>query len=128
MNDTQVRIAFYDDVGRILSMSQCPVTTSDEFIRLNEGAWGWAGMVVPEGTNPTTHYINEGVVSERPDPPTSLSELPIPCEVEVYSKTLGTSDSYAVDDGSFEYDDVPGNYTITVRAWPHSDAVFEIEV
>lgn len=68
------------------------------------------------------------VVRPRPSAPTSLLDLPYPATVTVRSNALGTSESYTVEDGSFEYSDAPGRYTITVQAWPHLDATFEVDL
>jgi hypothetical protein len=67
-------------------------------------------------------------VRRRPPAPASLLALPVPATVTVRSNALGTSETYTVEDGSFEYSDAPGRYTITVQAWPHRDATFEVEL
>ena len=58
----------------------------------------------------------------------SLEALPVPATVTVTCRATGSTNRYLVEDGSFEYDDLPGVYDITVSAWPHHDACFVLEI
>lgn len=78
-----------------------------------------------------TDYVDLGgsepVIRPRPTI-ASLESLPLPAEVTVRCATTAAEDTYTVTDGSFEYADMPGRYTVTVRAWPWRDATFELEL
>ncbi len=62
----------------------------------------------------------------RPPGPTSLLDLPVPCTVTVKSLSLNTEETYEVDDGVFEYDDLPGSYQMTVKSFPALESVIEV--
>ncbi|MBK3798647.1 hypothetical protein GAY33_05275 [Azospirillum brasilense] len=115
----------FDAQGRILGTGGCAL--SDYRHQLQPGDAG----ILPQAADLLGDYVDltsdELMVRRRPVI-TSLQALPIPATVTVTSLTLGTSDTYEVTDGSFDYDDVPGRYRVTVSAWPHLDATFEIEV
>ncbi len=115
----------YDAQGRILGTGGCAL--SDYRHQIQPGDFG----IVPQSADYHRDYVDlsgdEVMVRRRPTI-AGLDALPIPATVTVTSVTLGTSETYEVTDGSFEYEDAPGAYRITVSAWPHLDATFEIEV
>ena len=48
--------------------------------------------------------------------------------VDVTCAVTGITKSYTVDDGSFQYEDLPGIYRVTVRRFPYLDFVTEIRL
>ncbi|QCN96673.1 hypothetical protein D3093_15135 (plasmid) [Azospirillum argentinense] len=122
---TSARFTRFDAQGRILGTGGCAL--SDYRHQLQPGDAG----ILPQGADLLCDYVDmtgdELMVRRRPVI-TSLQALPIPATVTVTSLMLGTSDTYEVTDGTFSYQDVPGLYHITVTAWPHLDASFDIEV
>lgn len=113
----------FDAQGRILGTGGCAL--ADYRHQQQPGDHG----IVPYAADLERDYVDlsgaETVVRPRPTI-AGLDALPVPCTVTVTSLTLGTSETYEVTDGSFEYDDLPGAYRITVSAWPHRDATFEV--
>lgn len=94
-------------------------------------------QTVPGCTRLQAHAdVSRDYVDVSVDPPVvrprpvieSLSALPIPCTVTVRCLTTGTERTYEVDDGCFEYSDLPGRYRLTAKSWPYHDAIFEVEV
>lgn len=69
----------------------------------------------------------EPVIRPRPTIQ-GLNSLPQGSTVEVLCVTTGSVKSYTVDDGSFEYVDLPGTYRLTVRRWPYMDFITEIRL
>lgn len=69
----------------------------------------------------------EPAVRPRPEIE-SLDALPIPATVTVTCRASGAVGTYTVEDGSFDYDDLPGTYDVRVSAWPHHDAHFVLEI
>ncbi len=115
----------FDTAGRILGTGGCAL--SDYRHQLRPGDAG----ILPQAADMARDYVDmsgaELVVRRRPAIP-GLHALPIPATVTVTSVTLGTSETYTVEDGRFDYEDAPGAYRIAVSAWPHLDAAFDIEV
>mgnify|MGYP001439555058 CR=1 FL=1 len=113
----------FDAQGRILGTGGCAL--ADYRHQLQPGDHG----ILPQAADLLRDYVDlsgeEIMVRKRPVI-AGLDALPVPATVTVTSLTLGTSDTYEVIDGSFDYDDVPGRYRITVSAWPHLDATFEV--
>lgn len=67
------------------------------------------------------------VVRARPEIE-SLDALPIPSTVTVTCRASGTVGTHTVEDGSFDYEDLPGTYDVVISAWPHHDAHFILEI
>ena len=115
----------FDAAGRILGTGGCAL--SDYRHQLRPGDAG----ILPQASDLARDYVDmsgaELVVRRRPAI-AGLHALPIPATVTVTSVTLGTSETYEVTDGVFDYQDAPGLYRVAVTAWPHLDAVFDIEV
>ncbi len=57
-----------------------------------------------------------------------LDDLPSPCTVTVRCRATGTERRYVVSDGSFDYQDAAGFYSLTVSAWPYQEANFDLEI
>lgn len=122
---TGARFTRFDAQGRILGTGGCAL--SDYRHQLQPGDAG----ILPEAADPLRDYVDltgEEIMVRRRPAIAGLDALPVPCTVTVTSAALGTSETYTVEDGRFEYRDVPGLYRITVTAWPHLDASFAIEV
>lgn len=115
----------FDAQGRILGTGGCALP--DYRHQLQPGDFG----IIPQSADLLADYVDLSgdEVMVRPRPAIAgLDALPIPATVTVTSVALGTSETYEVTDGRFEYEDAPGAYRIAVSAWPHRDATFEIEV
>lgn len=122
---TAARFTRFDLEGRILGTGGCAL--SDYRHQLQPGDAG----ILPQAADPLCDYVDltgEEIMVRRRPVIAGLDALPVPCTVTVTSAALGTSETYTVEDGRFEYHDAPGSYRLTVSAWPYLDAAFDIEV
>lgn len=126
---TMTQFALYDpSSGRIATVVSLPDSHAEEAMQRLATAQGQMAIPCPPDTSSTLHWVDGGLIAERPAAPHSLDALPSPCHVEVYSHALGSIENYEVTDGSFRYVDLPGTYTITVRAFPWKDAEFTVDL
>lgn len=114
-------VSFYDAAGRIVGVmsgpSDCIVATGQH----NQHQW------VEGGGDPETHYVAQGVLTQRPEIPavlsgTSLSGLPVPCTI-----TIGGVDYPCQESVAELAFDQPGTYRVIVQAWPYLNKEFSIE-
>ncbi|BAI75206.1 hypothetical protein AZL_b05430 (plasmid) [Azospirillum sp. B510] len=121
--------ALYDPAsGRIATVVSLPNRHTEEAMRRLAAAHEQKAIPCSPDTSSTLHWVEDGLIAERPAAPRNLDALPCPCRVEVYSHALETTETYEVTDGCFRYADLPGTYTITVRAFPWKDAEFTVDL
>lgn len=122
---SKITRVFFDPLtGRIKNF----VVASSAFIPPEEvGPPEW--IITDEIPHPPTQYVVDGAIVPRPANPArfvastrTLKDLPIPCRILVNSTTYECSDATA------ELDLGPGEYRITVIAWPYLDDNFTIRV
>lgn len=82
---------------------------------------------VQEYINGLNHYVNEGLIKERPNQNTEwttnkLINLPVPCTVFI------NNTSYSVEVSEIELELDSGNHTIRVEAFPYKDKTYEVSV
>jgi hypothetical protein len=124
-SETNTDLVFYKpETGEILQVAGCGPAEL-EFFQLP----GCARLQVKADVK--RDYVDltgsEPVVHPRPEIE-SLDALPIPATVTVTCRASGAIGTYTVEDGSFDYDDLPGTYDVHVSAWPHHDAHFVLEI
>ena len=121
----------YEPNGRVHGVVTAPAQFAEEILGGTIADRDLNALDVTDGLlDPLQSYVDletGRLIPLRPAP-TSLLDLPVPATVTVRSVALGTSETYTVEDGSFDYSDAPGRYAITVQAWPHLDATFEVEL
>lgn len=108
-----------DAAGKILRWGHCP----EEDVQLQ--AQGDEQTVLGEG-NPATHYVANGKIATRPASSATLTgatltNLP-PCDIRLNGQT------YRCEDGQANLSLPPGEYRVTVSAWPCLDANFTVRV
>ncbi len=118
-----IKFIHYDSQGEIQGSGYCPPGQLAVYQRE-----GLTLLEVGELVNHKDSYFDFKTQSVLPRPtmPLTLNDLPIPCAITVKSKVLGTSETFNVDDGSFEYEDTPGVYELTLKAFPYLDGKLEI--
>lgn len=124
-SETKTDLVFYKpDSGEIVQVAGCGPAEL-EFFQLP----GCARLQVMADVK--RDYVDlsgpEPIVRQRPEIE-SLDALPIPATVTVTCRASGAVGTYRVEDGSFDYDDLPGIYDLHVSAWPHHDAHFVLEI
>lgn len=117
-------LVFYDEAGRIVQTMVCSPIDLDRAhfsgcTRLQAKGSHFDDYVDLTGSDP--------VVRPRPEIE-SLDALPTPATVIVTCRASGAVGTYTVEDGSFDYDDLPGTYDVRVNSWPHHDAHFVLEI
>ncbi|KAA0573369.1 hypothetical protein [Azospirillum sp. Sh1] len=123
--DTEISLVFYrPNSGEIVQVAGCgPAELA--FFQLP----GCARLQAK--ADPKSDYVDLSgpapVVRARPEIE-HLGALPIPATVTIACRTTGATSTYTVEDGSFEYDDLPGVYDVHVSAWPYHDAHFVLEI
>jgi len=94
-------------------------------------------VVTDESFDPANSYFLHGVLNKKPIQQTTLSNIPViangvDCGVLQYLPTPCTvsmnGEVYEVTDGLLELSfDTPGEYQVTVSAFPYLDKTFTIE-
>jgi hypothetical protein len=104
-------------INHVLSGDQSVIdlnkSTSSNWV---EGAW-----------DGETHYVLDGVATERPANPATLdgltlNNLPVPCKIVINSTYYDCTD----DTAELEFD-YAGTYKVIIEAFPYLNAEFEIE-
>jgi len=121
-----VAFTTYDGEGRIHGVGTC---AADVVAYQTGGRPGLA--VIAAEAHHLTDYVDlsgEAPAVRRRPTIAGLDQLPDGAVVEVRCLITGSTKSYTVDDGSFQYDDLPGTYRVTVRRFPYMDFVTEIRL
>lgn len=108
--------AKYDDSGRVLFNADVP----ESMIELQ------GGMIYIGEIDGSTQYVLNGVKTQRPANPARrqgacLVNLPAPCTIQINGTPYACADTTAAL--SFTY---PGEYRVTVSAFPYLDAQFDL--
>lgn len=123
MNETTdtVAVSIYDPMtGRIIGTPRLPPKGLETYINDN------VTMIFETG-DPLTQWVSGGELLDRPANPailagTLLNGLPQPCAIAINGTVYQCADDHA--DLSLP----PGEYRITVSAWPYLDANFTLRV
>lgn len=112
----------YDPAGRIV----CASDNADPPTVLG-APLAWLQVEADAAPSSANSYVANGaIVSRLPNPATitgtSLSNLPAPCTIHV------EDEAYGCDEATATLSLPPGEYRVTVSAWPYLDAVFEVRV
>lgn len=108
------------DTGEILRSF---FTTDPEAVALNTQAGEQAIEVDPSITHP---YVLHGVLTERPENPSTLNGTVIE-NIPVGATVSFGDQSYIVDDGTAELSFAfPGTYEVTVACFPYLTKTFEV--
>lgn len=108
--------ARYDENGRVLFNAEVP----ESMIEL-QGPMIYIGEI-----DARTQYVLNGKKTQRPANPAQrhgacLVNLPAPCTIDINGRPYACTDTTATL--SFTY---PGEYRVTVSAFPYLDAQFDI--
>ncbi len=114
-------VSFYDADGRIVGVMSGPRDCIVATGQSNQQQW------VEGGSDPETHYVQQGVLTPRPENPavlsgTTLSALPVPCIITIRGMDYSCGESVA--ELAF---DQPGVYPVVVQAWPYLNKEFTVE-
>ncbi|WP_377806451.1 hypothetical protein ABNQ38_07230 (plasmid) [Azospirillum sp. A29] len=122
----QVDYIAYDDVGHIWQTGICAA----DMLERQTSDHPHLRILVAKADNATDHIDLSGEAPAVRRRPTiaGLDQLPDGAVVEVRCLITGSTKSYTVNDGSFQYDDLPGTYRVTVRRFPYMDFVMEIRL
>ncbi|WP_395454097.1 hypothetical protein ACHMW5_07895 (plasmid) [Azospirillum melinis] len=122
----QVDYVLHDAEGRIRQVGICARDV------LDRQAHGQSDLAVLEAkAHHLTDYVDlTGETPEVRARPTisGLDRLPSGAMIDVTCTVTGATNSYSVDDGSFEYTDMPGVYRVKVSRFPYLDFVTEIRL
>ena len=113
MENTPKNYVEFDEVGRITST----LLIDDDVYQLNSRNLN----LIKGKADPTTQYIKNGQITDRPIQQTklnglTLTGLPAPCTIFIN----GTPYDCDSDTAELEFDQ-PTTYTIRVEAWPYQD-------
>ncbi len=90
-------------------------------------AEGDVRLILGEVSDIDAYYIQSGAPALRPPCPanlvgTTLTDLPVPSMIIINGK------AYACEDATAQINlDQPGQYRVSVKAWPYLDGEFEID-
>ena len=113
MENTPKNYVEFDEVGRITST----LLIDDDVYQLNSRSLN----LIKGKADPTTQYIKDGQITDRPIQQTklnglTLTGLPAPCTIYIN----GTPYECESDTAELEFDQ-PTTYTIRVESWPYQD-------
>jgi hypothetical protein len=116
----------YDATGRILCLGSCP-ESQVENAEIHAASKGWHVAQVVGQVDLLAHYAPGGDITPRPGNPAALnghtlSSLPAPCRISV------NGEAFDCNEPSATLTLPPGEYPITVSAWPYLDANFTLRV
>lgn len=74
-----------------------------------------------------THYVKDGVITERQSNPSAISGMKITGIPNPSTITIGNELPVTVEDGEVDLEfDYPGTYAVLVQAWPYMDVTFQV--
>jgi hypothetical protein len=117
-------VVYIPESGEIVAHGTC----ADSVVEAQAQAEGQISMSAEAGCSGDSHYVVDGVVTERPANPATLNgmtlaNLPVPCTIRINSAEYPCNDTTA--ELTFDY---PATYAIRVMAFPYLDASFEVTV
>lgn len=110
----------YDETGKVIA--KCDISEATRAFMVQSGR-----LLIESGADPSTVYVKDGAVEQRPECPAALNGMTINA-VPVPAKILIGTTLYDCDEDHVDLSfDESGTHLVRVISWPYLDKEFSVE-